>query len=1126
MQFMQKTAYCSGEGYFMPSPRLINQIIRIMKVISFIMFVCCVQVAAATRGQSVTLKADNLSLKKVFDIIENQTGYVVLSSRGDLAGAKPVTITANDMPLTDFIHTILSNQPLSFIIEGKTIVLSRKPVLPVWTNSNIPIKGYLRDKAGNALVGATLHIKGKTKGTMTASDGSFTIDVEEGNTIIVSYIGFNSITLRVENGKLVSAEKDAVEYGNELYTIRLMPADNKLEEITINGGYYKTTEKLKTGNISKVTSKEIEAQPVTNPLAALQGRIPGVFVQQTSGLPGGAINLQIRGRNSLRDAGNNPLYIIDGVPVTATTLSSSDVSSTILRFPGSSPFNTFNPSDIESIEILKDADATAIYGSRGANGVVLITTKKGKVGKTKVDININQGIGEVSSKMDLLNTQEYLEMRREAYKNDGVVPSSTDFSNRDLFQWDTTRYTDWQKELIGGTAKLTNAQATVSGGNANTQFLLGAGYYRETTVFPGDFSYQKGSIHFNLNHSSDNKKFTTSFLLSYVADRNTLPKVDLTEHALTLSPNAPALYDEDGNLNWENGTWDNPLAAYAEPEYSGRTRNAIANCLIGYNITPDFQIKTSLGYTNIQLKEFSTSPISANNPAYGVTEGYAYYGNNDISTWIIEPQAEYKKQIGKGRLIALLGTTFQQNLQEGQSLSAFGFTNDALLENIKFSTSINPGNFTYSKYRYNAVFGRINYDWEGKYIINLTARRDGSSRFGPDKRFANFGAIGAAWIFSNEGFIKNGLSFLSFGKLRASYGTTGSDQIGDYQYMDTYLAADYPYNNIAGLVPTQLVNPEYSWETNKKMEAALDLGFLEDKVFISVSAYRNRSSNQLVGYSLPVVTGFSSVQFNLPAIVQNSGFELEVTAAIIKTSNFKWTSSANFTAPRNKLVKFPNIEDYPAYANRYEVGKSLNISKRFHYIGVNPETGVYTFEDVNDNGSTRDLPADLQARKESGQKFFGGFSNNISYKGFQLDFFFQYVKQTGSNYLASFLIPGQLSNQPVEVMKRWKKPGDNSDIQMFSRGIFGTPTYYGYYNNGRGDNRISDASFIRLKNVSLSWSLPEVLSNKIKAQQARIYIQGQNLFTVTNYLGLDPETQSSVALPPLRTATAGIQITF
>lgn len=462
-----------------------------------------------------------------------------------------------------------------------------------------------------------------------------------------------------------------------------------------------------------------------------------------------------------------------------------------------------------------------------------------------------------------------------------------------------------------------------------------------------------------------------------------------------------------------------------------------------------------------------------------------------------------------------------------QTLFATGFSSDALLENIAAATSVTAQQYNHSLYHYEAGFGRINFNHREKYLLNLVARRDGSSRFGPGKQFANFGAIGAGWIFSKEHFIQQRLPGLSFGKFRASYGITGNDQIGDYQYLSNWAPTPFPYDGAAGSYPQNLANPNYSWEINKKLEAGLELGLLKDAILLTTSYFRNRSSSQLVGYSLPSITGFTMIQANLPAVVQNTGWEFQFSSTNIKTPNISWNTTLNLTIPKNKLVAYPDLAA-SAYANTYVVGKSLYIRESFAYLGVDPQTGVYLFKSVATGKPTASpvYPDDLEPNKKISKQYFGGFQNNFRYKHWTLDIFVQVVKQTGRSYISTFGAPGFFGNQPSIVLSRWQKPGDHSNVQQFTQD-YASAAYAAYTNaNYFGDNSIVDASFIRLKNTSISYQISGKIISRLKVSSCKIFCRGQNLFTLTKYQGMDPEAQFVSNLPPLRMLVAGFQLTL
>ena len=1073
-----------------------------MKMLCIVMLAASLQISARGYSQGISITLKNEPLEKLFTAVEQQTNFSFVYSKEAMELSKPVTIDAKSETLENILKLGFTNQPLTYSIVEKFIIVKVADKKTEAAVLDHDVFGRVVNENGEGVVD-TITETGTTNAVSTDADGYFQLkDADENATLVVTGVGIETIEIKVDGRSNVS--------------ISVKTKITGLTEVIVNKGYYSTSQKLNTGNVAKVTSDIISKQPIGNPIAALQGRVPGLYIQQSSGVPGGDFRIQLRGQNSVANR-NDPLYIVDGVPFTSTSLSNSSLN--LGAGVPNSPFNSINPSDVESIEVLKDADATAIYGSRGANGVILITTKKGKAGKTQVNVNIYAGGGKITRTMNLLNTQQYLQMRREAFKNDAVAtyPSNAyDINGR----WDTTRYTDWQNVLLGGAANILDAQASLSGGSANTQFLIGSGYHKETTVFPGDYGDQKGSVHFNLANTSTNNKLKIVLSASYLVDKNQLPQVDLINY-INLPPNAPAIYDSTGQLNWEGSTWQNPFK-YIKQKNKSTIDNLIANLQLSYQLLSGLQLRSSFGFNNIQMRQIITSPLTFFNPAiWPSVQAEGDFANNNIKTWIIEPQLNYRRKVGIGLLDAILGATFQQNRQNGLGQAAFGFPSDVLIENIQAASQVYTVSSTNTLYKYNAIFGRFNYNIREKYLLNLTGRRDGSSRFGPGKQFANFGAVGLGWIFSNEKFIQKKIPFLSYGKIRSSYGITGNDQIGDYQYLSTYSPYTFPYQGITGLLPNNLYNPDYHWEKNKKLEIGIELGFLKDRIYLSSSFYRNRSSDQLVGFSLPSITGFTSITTNLPATIENSGWEIELNAYNLKSKNLSWTTSVNLTIPKNKLVDYPNLAG-SAYANRYVVGQSLFIQKVYHFTGVDPQTGIYTFQDLDRNGIYNNadrIPVFV------GQKFYGGLQNSFKYKDWQLEVFFQFVKQAGYNYVMNFILPGARgqSNQPDIVLSRWQGPGHNSNIQAFSQDL-SSLKYTAYTMMQSSDNAISDASFIRMKNLSISYQLPTGLIQKFHLQNIRFYVQGQNVFTITNYLGFDPESKG--LLPPIKMLTAGIQITL
>ncbi len=1062
--------------------------------------------------ERVTIDMDKqVSVDEVFALIKEQTDYSFIYQKGMFDKLPVVQLKKGVIRVTTLLRRSLPQTEFNYIVTGDNTILIKKRS----QSQQRQVSGTVTDETGAPIPNISVLLKGTTRGVATDFDGVYSITVPDlASVLVFSALGFETQEITVGNQTTIN--------------VTMEESVSQLDEVVVSTGYFEVKERLNTGNIEKVESKIIAQQPVVNPLQALSGRIAGVQIQETSGTPGSAINIRIRGLNSLNNGqldgngvrlpnSNLPFYVIDGVPVTSSSLNTSD-----LRLPNGNPLAAIQPGDIESIEVLKDADATAIYGSRGANGVVLITTKRGKAGKTRISLDYSNGYGEVPYNIDLLNTEQYIEMRTEGAINSGFFPL-TGFESfyPDLLEWDTSRYTNWQDELVRSSQQQ-RTNVTISGGSQETQFLISGSHLKQSNLVKyDDGSFRSISGHMNLSHTSKNQKFKSNLSATFTSNTNNQTNIDIIREVIRTAPNAPELFDSSGNLNWENNTFDNPLASLGR-DYENRTRNFVANATLNYLLFPNLRFNASLGYTNMQVYETSINPVSSRRPdrQIGAT-GSSNFADNRIETWIVEPTITYEKLLGQGNLTVLFGGTFQESIQEGERLFASGYTTDVLLRDLNAAATVEVGSSNYTQYRYNGFYGQLNYRWKNKYILNLTGRRDGSSRFGPGKRFGNFGAIGGAWVFSEEGFAQKTLPVLSFGKIRASYGLTGNDQVQDYGYLNSYTVTAFPYNAESGLQSTRLANPEYSWETVKKLETGLEIGIFKNRLTIGASWFRNRTSDQLIGRPLPLVTGFSSVLFNLPAIVENRGLEFELGATLIKSKGFTWSTNANLTRARNELLEFPNIEGFPGFDNILKVGSALTGTYRYESLGVNRESGTYDFVDFNGDGRITRLD-DRQNFVVIEQDFFGGINNSISFKGLQLDVFFSFAKQNAFRTIYGDTWPGSvfISNQSTNVLNRWQAPGDVTNVQAYS--AFGLNQAWA--NNVGSDNNIVDASYIQLKNIALSWQIPVEYIEKLGLSSARIYSQAQNLFTFSDYEG-DPESQTN-GTPPLRMITTGIQLSF
>jgi len=1079
-----------------------------MRLTTVILIASLMQVSAAGLAQKISLSETNAPLKTVLREIKAQSGYNFIITEKLLHLAKPVTIEVKNTEIDEVLKSIFRDQDLSYQIGSRTVLIRKKS--PSFIDDliarfqAIDIRGRVIDEMGKGMAGVTVKVKNGLGATITGADGGFFLkNVNDSALISFSYVGY-------ETKELKASGVD--------WLVQMALSSSKLDEVQVQA-YGITSQRLGTGDIGTVKATAIEKQPVTSPLEALQGRIAGLEIVQQTGIPGSAFKVQIRGQASIAN-GTEPLYVIDGVPYTTELLQTQGFQ----VFGGNevgtagSMLNYLNLGNIESIDVLKDADATAIYGSRGANGVILITTKRGKVGTMQVDLNMYTGIQKVGRKVELMNTEQYRQMRYQAFANDGT--KLTTANAYDLLVYDSTRYVDWQDRLIGNTANTSNLQLGISGGSVNTQYNVSTVYNRSTTVFPTSAHAENKGVNFNINSSSSDTKFNLLLSGGYMLNRSDLPNVDLTP-SIFFAPNLPEPVNPDGSLNFTNIS--NNYVAALRKIFKRSVDNLTSNAVLSYRILPGLELKTNLGYNKAVLEDITATPSAAMNPAQmAFLRRVSAFSENKASSWVAEPQLNYIKAFGKNQVSVLLGANFQSNSVTAQFLEGSGYTSDNELFNPQAAPFLVVRNDQYT-YRYTALFSRVTYNFDDQYILNLTGRRDGSSRFGSERRFSNFGSVGLGWIFTKAPFVAERLSWLSFGKLRGSYGITGNDQVGNYRYMSLYRSTGSTYQEAKGLVVDNLANPELAWERNNKFELGIDLGLLKDRVTFSTSYFRNRSSNQLLSYPLSSVTGFNTIDQNFDAVVQNSGLEFVVTSKNISSDRFTWSSSGNLTARRNKLVAFPGLAT-SSYANVLLIGQPISMGRYYQYAGVNPATGLYEFTTAS--GSQTSSPDYLTDRLfifDLTPKFTGGITNTFRYDAFDLDFTLEFSKQDGR--LVPNSVPGAVANQLSLYLDAWEKSGDLTRYQRYTR-AFGTDAYNAYQYYSASSAVVVDASFIKLRNLSLGYTLPEMAMKKIGIKRTRIALQGQNLYTLTAYKGFDPQSQGLSNLPPLFTLTAGLQITF
>lgn len=1132
--FRKQPSYFHKEGL-----SLLTKTFLVMKLSAILILVTSLHVAARSSAQLVTYTGKSVELSKVLSAIREQTGYVFFYDKNDVRGLKPVTVSLKDASVQLALKTVLYELPLDFEMQGNTIFIHRKepiiihmpepPATPEAAKDTL--RGTVRDSTGAPLVGASVIIKGTNTGTRTNLKGEFLLyHLQPSTTLVISYTGY--------------VDQEMTPGNTYLYVI-MKRSSNALDAPVIQA-YGTTSRRFSVGSISTVNSDVIEKQPVTNPLLALQGQAPGLAITLQNGVPGSRILVQVRGQNTLLNTPggfkpyDQPLFIVDGVPFATQNANVTQLSSLfnpasfaggISVSGGASPFNNINPADIESISILKDADATSIYGTQGANGVILITTKKGKPGKTVFNLTANTGINSRARGVKLMNTQQYLQMRKDAFAADGVTPG---LSAPDLTVFDQNRSNDWQKIIFGQTSNNTDVHASLSGGTYNNTFITSVGYTRSSYNYPGDFADQRYSLHSAFHHGSPDGRLFVDFGTDYGYENNKSGAYG-GANAAFYAPNLPALVDSAGNLVWSyKGT---NLQSYQF--YSGLYRPTtfqnynLSNSLrAGYRIMTGLSFTLNMGYNRNNTTERNVNPTKGLNPASPFRT--VNYATSVAEALNVEPQLDYTLNLPKGVLTALIGGTYKKTTANSTNTYSSGYANDALMGSLNASTYQYTSDGS-SIYRYSAGFARLKYIHEGKYIVSLTGRRDGSSNFGPGNQFGDFGSVGLGWIFSEEKGFRTMLPFVSYAKIAASYGTNGSDGISAYKYQSFWSSIyNVPANfGFQPAGPGNLYNPDYSWALKRSLNIGLDLGLFQDRLLLNTTFYRNREGNQLGGYPLPIQVGFTSVTQNLPATIQNTGWEFSVTSNNIKGRSFSWTTTFNISFNRNKLLSLPNLASGP-YRKTYVMDQPVSIIYGYRFKGLNETTGQYEYyaKDGHATSSPKSgLAADGGDQAVIGNRevrYMGGFGNTLNYKRFSLYLFFQFSSQMAPNYrsLISGSVPGSdLINQPVEAFDYWKKPGDHTLFPRLSSGYVSSSfNSTGLFS--QSDAAYSDDTYCRLKTLSLSYSLPEQLLKKMHIQDVRIYGSAQNLLTFTNYKLGDPEQFGYNNFPIQRTVVFGLNFNF
>jgi TonB-dependent starch-binding outer membrane protein SusC len=1052
---------------------------------------------------------------------------------------------------------------------------------------------------GVDLPGVNVVVKGTGSGTVTDANGAYSISVGNSDVVLTfSFVGYTS--------------QDVVVGDRRTVDVVLQSDVKQLSEVVVVA--YGTAEKKSlTGAIASISSSSYKDQPVRGLDQALQGRVAGVQVSQNSGTPGSGIQVRVRGSSSL-SASNEPLYVVDGIPINTGSSSQIGVGNQQV-----SALNDINPNDIESLEVLKDAASASLYGSRAANGVVLITTKRGKSNKTQISFNAYAGVQDVWKKIQPLTGGDYVNMLTDGLVNrygagtgttanpqgalnpDGSVTTQSLFgsgvrtwaSRNHLAAWywglnpaltvngagqtevirngapievsdvgffldpSTAPSTNWLDKVFQS-APIYNYDLSLSGGNDKTKFLVSGGYFKQEGVIIGSgFERLTGRINLD-NRVSDKFTFgsTTSFSRSVnnrINNDNNIFGVLST--AVLTAGDVPAYLASGAYAFDPRNSTDNPIAQAREPQNKAYNNRFLNNLYGEYSFNPNLSFRTSIG---IDFSYFSENRFIPTTVRQGLPNGQAQAGTSQDINWINENILRYNKTFSSDHAVdVLLGTSFQesQNRTTFGSVTGFPFNSVGQLSAGSTKTDATSAATSWALVSY---FAKASYAYKGKYILNASIRRDGSSRFGKEVQYGNFPSVSVAWNLKDEGFMSD-IGAVNSLKLRGSWGITGNQEFGNFTYAGLYGIGNN-YVLAGGSAPSQLQNTRLSWEETSQIDVGLDIG-LFNKVNLVIDYYKKSTTSLLLNRPILAVSGFNTIGQNIGEM-ENSGIEVGINATPISSSKgLTWTTDFNIAFNRNKIVSLSSdvLPFGSGFASWVQAGQPLGAFRGYRKVGIfqnqgeidaangGSPTGVYQstltrpgdfkFKDIDGDGVITGNDQEILGSAQP--DFIGGWNNNLTYKGFDFSFFFQFVQGNKIWNHTRVFAEGMNSifGQFESTKRAWTPTNTNTEVP---RAVFGDPN-----NNRRNsDYWLEDGSFIRMKNIVLGYSLPNSLVNKIGLSRFRVYASAQNLFTITKYSGFDPEvstfnsasngnTAANAAVgtdfltfPQSRTVTVGVNLTF
>jgi TonB-linked SusC/RagA family outer membrane protein len=1014
-----------------------------------------------------------------------------------------------------------------------TIVISI--LLPIFSYAQEKvIKGTIKDAKDNALLpGVTVKVKGAGIGTVSGIDGTYQLSVKDASaTLVFSFIGYADQEVQVGNRSTID-----VSLGN---------GNKDLSEVVVVG-YGTQVKRDLTGSISKVSSQEISNYPAASFESSLQGKAAGVVIESGSGKLGQGIKVRIRGTSSI-SASSQPLYVIDGIPL--MTVSQSDENN-----EPTNPLADINPNDIESVEVLKDASASAIYGARGSNGVVLITTKRGRQGeKTQISLDMNYGFSNPTRKRKFLNATQYVSLLQEAATNDAKADYASNPDSYDSEAAAISEYVDeinsyldyyslgtdwskgevntnWEDQMFHKNAATKQVSLSASGGTEKTRFFT-SGFYNDQEGILINNRFRKYGGRLNLDHNATSR---LSLGLNMSVSRSQMDRATNDNNFASAGqlvaqmPISPLIDPETKKLNnntlYPNGLYD------AQYNFDNQVSfHTIGNGYVNYNILPSLSFRSELGtdiynLTNEQyIGKLSSDGAGLGKGTYITAQTVSLNTNNYFT---------FTPNLGaKHRLSAVVGMSYLQNDNKYAYLQGENYPSDAVPD-LSGAATITGGTNTNERYTFLSYFLRANYAYQGKYLLSASIRTDGSSRFGPESRYGWFPSVSAGWVISEEGFLK-GNQTLNFLKLKASYGLTGNAEIGNNRYQTLLSVTKYP--GLPGYSPTRLGNDSLKWEKTKQFDVGVEFGLFNNILTGEVDYYNKQTSNLLLNANLPYTTGFSTVYRNA-GNMENKGVEITLNSRNIDTKDFVWTTSLNLAYNKN-TVKNINGQIFTSAGGEQRAveGQPIGTFYMVKYAGVDPETGDALYYTADGKTTDSYSAAPRMVVGQGNPDWTGGFTNTFNYKGVDLSAFFTFVSgnsiyNRGGIYQASGFSNG-LDNQTTEVLGRWQKPGDITNVPRLS-------VFEG--NGGSQSSRwLYDGSYIRLKNVTVGYTLPKSVVNSLHISSARFYVAGYNLWTKTKYIS-DPEVNTGVGdnsisnigsgidfytTPQARTFTFGLNVKF